>query len=100
MISRFLISLTLIITIFFKQNAFAQGLALIRDAETEKFLFDLSAPIFKTAGLNPDNIHIYIINDDSINAFVSGGQNVFINTGLIQKYKTLRSPKWLTIVEL
>jgi predicted Zn-dependent protease len=88
MISRFLTALTLIISIFFNQNAFAQGLALIRDAETEKFLSDLSRPIFLTAGLNPDNIRIYIINDDGINAFVSGGQNVFINTGLIQKYKT------------
>lgn len=85
---KFLISLTLIISIFFTQTAFAQGLALIRDAEAEKFLFDLSKPIFETAGLDPNNIKIYIVNDDSINAFVSNGQNVFINTGLIRKYNT------------
>ena len=88
MLKKFLIPITLIISIFFTQNAFAQGLSLIRDAETEKFLFDLSKPIFESAGLNPKNISIYIINDDSINAFVSGGQNVFINTGLIRKYST------------
>lgn len=63
-------------------------MALIRDAETEKFLHNLADPIFRAADLNPKNIKIYIINDDSINAFVSGGQNVFINTGLIRKFKT------------
>lgn len=88
MLKKFLTALTLIISIFFTQNAFADGLALIRDAETEKFLFDLSSPIFKSAGLDANNIKVYIINDDSINAFVSGGQNVFINTGLIRKYST------------
>ncbi len=72
---------------FLANNSFAE-IALIRDAETEKFLRDLTTPIFKAAGLNAKNIQIYIVNDDSINAFVSGGQNVFINTGLIRKYKT------------
>lgn len=64
------------------------GPSLIRDAETEKFLRQLSQPIFRAANLDPDNITIYIVNDDSLNAFVSGGQNVFINTGLIRKYNT------------
>ena len=69
------------------QNSFA-SVSLIRDAETEKFLRDLTNPIFKAADLNAENIKIYIVNDDGINAFVSGGQNVFINTGLIRKFKT------------
>ena len=68
-------------------NAFAEA-SLIRDAETEKFLHQLADPIFVAANLDPKNINIYIVNDSSINAFVSGGQNVFINTGLIRKYKT------------
>ncbi len=72
---------------FVASRAFAEA-ALIRDAETEKFLHQLSDPIFIAAGLNPQNIKIYVVNDSSINAFVSGGQNVFINTGLIRKYKT------------
>jgi predicted Zn-dependent protease len=70
--------------IFFAKFSFAQS--LIRDAETEKFLRDLSDPIFKAASLKPEDIKIYIVNDNSINAFVSSGQNVFINTGLIRKY--------------
>ncbi|MBU6140384.1 MAG: M48 family metalloprotease [Proteobacteria bacterium] len=72
---------------FYATNSFADA-SLIRDAETEKFLHQLADPIFVAADLNPQNIKIYIVNDDSINAFVSGGQNVFINTGLIRKYKT------------
>lgn len=64
------------------------GISLIRDAQTEKFLRELSNPVFEAANLNSKNISIYIVNDDSINAFVSGGQNVFINTGLIRKYET------------
>jgi len=67
--------------------AFADA-SLIRDAETEKFLHQLADPIFTAANLNSHDIKIYIVNDGSINAFVSGGQNVFINTGLIRKFKT------------
>jgi len=64
----------------------AAGTSLIRDAEIEDFLYDITRPIFKAANLNPNNIKIYIVNDKSLNAFVAGGQNVFINTGLIVKY--------------
>jgi predicted Zn-dependent protease len=74
------------VIIFSARISFAQS--LIRDAEIENFLHDLSRPIFVAANLKPENIKIYIVNDDTINAFVSGGQNIFINTGLIRKYKT------------
>ena len=70
----------------FSFSGFAQNMSIIRDSETEDFLYDLTRPIFKAADLNPDNIKIYIVNDSSINAFVFGGQNVFINSGLITKY--------------
>jgi len=84
-----LIFLTLIFVFFLAKTSYAQNApSLIRDAETEKFLRDLSEPIFRAANLDPKNISIYIVNDDGLNAFVSGGQNVFINTGLLQKYKT------------
>jgi predicted Zn-dependent protease len=73
---------------FTSDLGWAQGVSIIRDSETESLLADLTRPIFQAANLNPDDIKIYIVNDDSLNAFVSGGQNVFINTGLIRKYKT------------
>ncbi|MFT6332926.1 MAG: putative Zn-dependent protease [Lentimonas sp.] len=63
-----------------------QAISLIRDSEIENFLYDLTKPIFKAAGLKPQDIKIYIVQDSSLNAFVAGGQNIFINTGLITKY--------------
>lgn len=61
------------------------GIALIRDAEIEQTLDLYLAPILKAAGLSPTAVRIYIVNDPNINAFVAGGQNVFIHTGLIRK---------------
>lgn len=80
------IGFLLIFTIFLTKISYAQS--LIRDGEVEKFLYDLANPIFSAADLETDNIKIYIINDNSINAFVALGQNIFINTGLIFKYPT------------
>ena len=33
-------------------------------------------------------MHIYIVNDPTLNSFVAGGQNIFINTGTIMKSET------------
>lgn len=58
---------------------------LIRDAETEAWIKLMAYPIFKAAGLNPSSVRVHLIGDNSINAFVAGGQRIFINTGLILK---------------
>lgn len=79
--------LPLIFAAAFSAQAYGEA-SLIRDAQTEKLLHEIANPIFLAANLDPKNIKIYIVNDDSINAFVSGGQNVFINIGLITKYPT------------
>ncbi len=64
------------------------GPSLIRDSEIEAILRADAAPIFRAAGLQSDNVHIYLVNDRELNAFVAGGQNLFLNTGLIMKTKT------------
>src|SRR5262245_41250981 len=64
------------------------GPSLIRDAETESLMRLYTRPIFRAAGLNPGAVHVYIINDYRINAFVAGGQRIFINTGLLTQAKT------------
>jgi len=64
-------------------TAFAQGRGLIRDAEIEATIRDFATPLFQAAGLDPNAIDIYIVKDDSLNAFVAGGQNLFIHTGLL-----------------
>ncbi len=60
----------------------------IRDAEIERILRSYTDPIFKAANLDVGAVNVYIINDDSLNAFVAGGQNVFINTGMIMELDT------------
>lgn len=61
----------------------AHALSLIRDAETEAFLREVANPIFNEAGLAPKNIRIYIVQSPVLNAFVAGGQNLFLHTGLL-----------------
>ncbi|MGI9413949.1 MAG: M48 family metalloprotease [Hyphomicrobiales bacterium] len=56
---------------------------LIRDAETEALMKLFAYPIFRAAGLNPKAVRVHLIAQDSINAFVAGGQRIFINTGLL-----------------
>ncbi len=63
-------------------------LALIRDAEIEHTLKDYATPLLKAASLDPQAVYIHIVNDQRINAFVAGGQNIFIFTGLIDKAQT------------
>ena len=41
-------------------------------------------PIFSAAGLDPSAVHIYLLQDSRINAFVAGGQNLFLHTGLLR----------------
>lgn len=61
----------------------ARAQSILRDAETEALLNDASRPIIEAAGLSPRNVRIVLINDSSINAFVAGGQAVYIHSGLI-----------------
>ncbi len=66
----------------------ARAKAGIRDAEIERILRGYSDPLFRAGGLDKDAVTMYIINDPSLNAFVTGGQNVFINTGMIMTLDT------------
>lgn len=65
--------------------ASAQGLSLIRDSEIENTIRALAAPVFAAAGLNTDSVEVHLVNDPSLNAFVAGGQKIFIHTGMILK---------------
>ena len=56
---------------------------ILRDAETEAFMADMSGPLVKAAGMEPRNVQVFVINDPEINAFVAGGQYVWVHSGLI-----------------
>lgn len=61
----------------------AAAQSILRDAETEAFFRDISRDLVVAAGLEPKNVQFVLVGDNSINAFVTGGQNVFIHSGLI-----------------
>ena len=57
--------------------------SILRDAETESLFDEMSAPLIAAAGLDPRNVKVVLINDKEINAFVAGGQYVYVHSGLI-----------------
>lgn len=57
--------------------------SILRDAETEAFMADMSGDLVKAAGMQPRNVQVMVINDPEINAFVAGGQYVWVHSGLI-----------------
>lgn len=80
------------------QPAMAQS--ILRDAETEAFFDEISAPLIQAAGLDPKNVDIVLINDKSINAFVAGGQAVYIHSGLIDAATTANEVQGVIAHEL
>ncbi len=61
----------------------AQG--LIRDAQIERTLDSMVAPLVSAAGLPPGSVEIYIVDNREMNAFVIPGGRMFIHSGLIQR---------------
>lgn len=74
------------LTLLCAAQAFAQG--LIRDSEIETYLRDFTDPILDAANLQSQDVGIYIIGDDTLNAFVANGQRIHLNTGLIMASET------------
>lgn len=62
-----------------------ERIVLIRDAETETLLHSFATPLFRAAGLDPGLVRILLVRDRAINAFVSSGNRMFLNTGLLQQ---------------
>lgn len=56
---------------------------IIRDTEIEDILKEWSAPLRKSSGLG--EINIVLVQSGDVNAFVAGGANIFLYTGLISK---------------
>ena len=61
----------------------ASAQSLIRDAEIETTLRNWTDPILEVAGLKPEDVGLYIINDPDLNAFVANGQRIHLHTGLL-----------------
>ena len=83
---------------FVAKPAMAQS--VLRDAETEALFRDMSRPLIEAAGLRPADVQVVLIHDDSINAFVAGGQIVYIHSGLISRADNVNEVQGVVAHEL
>jgi predicted Zn-dependent protease len=60
-----------------------QGPSILRDTETEALFDEVAKPLVEAARLDPKSVKVVLLNDQEINAFVAGSQNVYVNSGLI-----------------
>jgi len=82
-LSRLLSRLTAVVLAVTLSIEPALAQSVLRDAETEALFHDMAAPLIAAAGLDPRNVDVVLVNDNSVNAFVAGGQVVFLHAGLI-----------------
>lgn len=80
------------------QPALAQS--VLRDAETEALFAEMSAKIITAAGLEPKHVQIVLLQDKEINAFVAGGQIVYVHSGLITAAKNVNEVQGVIAHEL
>lgn len=78
----------------------AAAQSILRDAETEQLLKDMAAPLIEASELEPGNVELVIINEGSINAFVAGGQAIYVHTGLIGAAETANEVQGVLAHEL
>ena len=78
--------LFLLYVVFFTYSASHASAGLIRDTELERGLEALAMPMAQEAGLS--SLRIRIVPNDSYNAFVVGGNIVYVHTGLLVKAKS------------
>ncbi len=66
----------------------ARAATLINDTEIERGISEIIMPVVRAANISEDRLKIYIVHDDDFNAFVRGGEDIFIYTGLLKQIKT------------
>jgi predicted Zn-dependent protease len=78
-----LLLLSIVAQLALSGPAQARQFSFIRDAEIEDTIRLFGTPLFAVAGLEPSSVRVYLVKDPSLNAFVAGGQRIFVNTGLL-----------------
>lgn len=61
----------------------AYAMMIIRDSEIEASFKEWMAPLLDVANMREGDVKIILVGSEDINAFVAGGRNIFIYTGLI-----------------
>jgi predicted Zn-dependent protease len=80
------------------QPAAAQS--ILRDAETEALLQEMVNPLVEAAGMPKGSVEVVLVHDPSINAFVAGGQRIYIHSGLINAADTANEVQGVLAHEL
>lgn len=75
-----------LLSIFFATGAHA--VSLINDTEIERVVTELVRPIASAAEIPDNRLRVHIVRDDDFNAFVMGGDDVYIYTGLLTQIKS------------
>ena len=78
--------LLFLFSLLISTNAFCAS--LINDTETEKLLMELVEPLGKAAGIPDNRLKIHIVNSNDFNAFVMGGEDIYVYTGLLTQIKS------------
>jgi len=63
----------------------ANGLAIITDAETQNYLAQIIKPLFAAGKVTFNPQKIFVVNDNSLNAFVSDGNYLFVHSGTLME---------------
>ena len=74
-----------VLALLLAPTAAQERVRLLRDAEIEHIIRIYATPLFNAAGLDPTAISVYLIDDHRLNAFVAGGMNIFLNSGLLMR---------------
>ncbi|MDA9004756.1 M48 family metalloprotease [Amylibacter sp.] len=77
----------LLILLLFPTISYGKG--ILRDAEIERTLKIITLPLLENTKIDQQNFKVLVINDSSMNAFVTSGQYIFIHYGLINKIETV-----------
>ena len=84
---KFILSIFLV---FFSLNAYSdEKNIIIRDAEIEYFLYELILTVSDGYSRNKQPYQPILLSNNAYNAFVTGSNKIFINTGLINKSKSI-----------
>lgn len=64
------------------------SLTIIRDSEIETTLKAWIEPLLAVGDMGKNSVNVVLVQSPAINAFVAGGANIFIYTGLIDRTET------------
>ena len=76
------------------------GPSILRDTETEDLFAEVAKPLIEAANLDNKSVKVVLLNDDEINAFVAGSQNVYVNSGLVTRADNVNQLQFVIAHEL